>query len=72
SEVTLRIIDEEKTIVEVSTQVIRVERNPGKPLVALSVSENLKNWKQIALTAAQMWVSRNLRLNYDYNKEWVN
>jgi hypothetical protein len=72
SEVTLRIIDKEKTIVEVPTQVIRVERNPSKPLAALSVLENLKNWKQIALTAAQTWVSRNLRLNYDYKEEWVN
>ncbi len=70
SEVTLRIIDEEKTIIEVPTQVIRVERDPSKPLAALSVLENLKKWKQIALTAAQTWVTRHWQLNYD--EEWVN
>ena len=72
SEVMLRIIDEDKTIIEVPTQVIRVERDPGKPLAALSVLENVKKWKQIALTAAQTWVTRHWRLNYDYNEEWVN
>jgi hypothetical protein len=70
SEVTLRIIDEEKTIIEVPTQVIRVERDPSKPLAALSVLENLKKWKQIALTAAQTWVTKHWQLNYD--EEWVN
>lgn len=70
SEVTLRIIDDEKTIIEVPTQVIRVERDPSKPLAALSILENVKKWKQIALTAAQTWVTRHWQLNYD--EEWVN
>ena len=70
SEVTLRIFDEEKTIIEVSTNVIRVERDPSKPLAALSILENVKNWKQIALTAAQDWVTRHWQLNYE--EEWVN
>jgi len=70
SEVKLRIFDEEKTIIEVPTQVIRVERDPSKPLAALSVSENLKKWKHNALTAAQNWVTRNWQLNYE--EEWVN
>jgi hypothetical protein len=35
SEVTLRIIDEEKTIIEVPTQVIRVERDPRKKIIFL-------------------------------------
>ncbi len=70
SEVILRIIDEEKTIIEVPTHVIRVERDPSKPLAALSVLDNLKKWKQIALTAAQDWVTRHWQLNYD--EEWVN
>lgn len=69
-EVNLRILDEEKTIIEVPTQVIRVERDPSKPLAALSVLENLKKWKQVALTAAQTWVTRHWQLNYD--EEWVN
>jgi hypothetical protein len=70
SEVTLRIFDEEKTIIEVPTQVIRVERDPSKPLAALSVLENVKKWKQNVLTAAQEWVARHWRLNYE--EEWVN
>ncbi len=70
SEVKLRIFDEEKTIIEVPTQVIRVERDPSKPLAALSVLENLKKWKHSALTAAQNWVTRNWQLNYE--EEWVN
>jgi hypothetical protein len=70
SAVKLKIFDEEKTIIEVPTQVIRVERDPSKPLAALSVLENLKKWKQNALTAAQNWVTRNWQLNYE--EEWVN
>jgi hypothetical protein len=31
SEVKLKILDEDKAIIEVSTQVIRVERDPSKP-----------------------------------------
>jgi hypothetical protein len=70
SEVKLRIFDEEKTIIEVTTQVIRVERDPSKPLAALSILENMKKWKQTALTAAQDWVTRHWQLNYE--EEWVN
>ena len=70
SAVKLRIFDEEKTIIEVPTEVIRVERDPSKPLAALSVLDNLKKWKQNALTAAQSWVTRNWQLNYE--EEWVN
>jgi hypothetical protein len=70
SEVTLRIFDEEKTIIEVPTQVIRVERDPSKPLAALSVVNNVKKWKQNALSAAQDWVTRHWQLNYE--EEWVN
>jgi hypothetical protein len=70
SEVSLRIIDDEKTIIEVPTSVIRVERDPSKPLAALTVVENLKNWKSTVMTAAQEWVTRQWRLNYE--EEWVN
>ncbi len=70
SEVTLRVFDEEKTIIEVPTQVIRVERDPSKPLAALSIMENVKSWKQKALTAAQNWVQRHWQINYE--EEWVN
>lgn len=70
SEVSLRVIDEERTLIEVPTEVIRVERDPGKPLAALTVVENLKKWKQTVMSAAQEWVIRQWKLNYE--EEWVN
>ena len=65
SRVNLRVFDEEKTIIEIPTEVIRVERDPSKPLAALSVVDNLKKWKQKAMTAAEEWVTRNWQLNYE-------
>jgi hypothetical protein len=70
SEVRLRILEENKTVIEVLTQVIRVERDPSKPMAALSVLDNLKKWKNTAMTAAQKWVTRHWQLNYE--EEWVN
>ena len=70
SEVRLKLMEEDKAIIEVSTQVIRVERDPSKPLAALTVLDNLKKWKNIAVTAAQAWVTRHWQLNYE--EEWVN
>jgi len=74
SEVKLRILEDEdgvnKPIIEVQTEVIRVERDPSKPLAALSIVQNLKKWKQVALTAAEQWVHRHWQLNYE--EEWVN
>ena len=70
SAVCLRVIDDEKTLIEVPTEVIRVERDPSKPLAALSVGENLKKWKLTVMAAAQEWVVRQWRLNYE--EEWVN
>jgi hypothetical protein len=70
SEVRLRILEEDRTIIEVSTQVIRVERDPSKPMAALTILENLKKWKGTALSAAQRWVTRHWQLNYE--EEWVN
>lgn len=70
SEVKLKVLGEEKPIIEVSAQVIRVERDPSKPLAALNISENIKKWKTIAMDAAQKWVTRHWQLNYE--EEWVN
>ena len=70
AEVKLQILEEDKPIIEVSTQVIRVERDPSKPLAALSILQNVKKWKQTALSAAQEWVTRHWQLNYE--EEWVN
>ena len=70
SEVRLKIMEENKTIVDVMTQVIRVERDPSKTMAALSVLENMKKWKNTAMAAAQKWVTRHWQLNYE--EEWVN
>ena len=70
AEVRLRIMDEKKAIIDVQTRVIRVERDPGKPMAALTVLENLKKWKNTAMTAAEAWVTRHWQLNYE--EEWVN
>jgi hypothetical protein len=70
SEVNLKVMDEDQTLIEVPTEVIRLERDPSKPLAALSIAENLKSWKQTVVTAAQAWVVRQWKLNYE--EEWVN
>lgn len=70
SEVKLKILEEDKSIIEVSAQVIRVERDPSKPLAALTISENIKKWKNVAMEAAQKWALRHWQLNYE--EEWVN
>ncbi len=69
-EVSLRVIDDEVTLIEVPTEVIRVERDPGKPLAALTIVENLNSWRQNVMSAAQEWVTRQWKLNYE--EEWVN
>ncbi len=70
SEVRLKIMEENKTIIDVLTHVIRVERDPSKPMAALSIVENMKKWKNTAMSAAQRWVTRHWQINYE--EEWVN
>jgi hypothetical protein len=70
SSVKLRIFDEDKMVIEVPTEVIRVERDPANPLAALNVVQNMRKWKDVALTAAQAWATRHWQLNYE--EEWVN
>jgi hypothetical protein len=57
SEVRLKILEEDKTIIDVTTQVIRVERDPSKPMAALTVVENLSPWQLLQL----LRISRNGR-----------
>ena len=71
SSVKLRLMDEDKTIIETLAQVIRVERDPSKPQAALSIADNLKKWKELALTAAQEWVTRDIKINYE-DDGWLN
>jgi hypothetical protein len=70
SAVKLRIFDQDKMVIEVPTEVIRVERDPAQPLAALNVVQNMRKWKDVALTAAQAWATRHWQLNYE--EEWVN
>lgn len=70
SKVKLKVIQNEEAIIEVPAHVIRVERDPSQPLAALSIVENVKKWKEIAMTAAENWVTRHWQLNYE--EEWVN
>lgn len=71
SSVKIRLSDENQTIIETSAEVIRVERDPSKPQAALSIVENIKKWKDNVLTAAQDWVSRDIKLNYE-DDGWLN
>jgi hypothetical protein len=71
SEVKIRLLDEDKPIIETIAQVIRVERDPSKPQAALSIVNNLRKWKDTALTAAHEWVTRDLRINYE-GDDWLN
>ncbi len=71
SSVKLRLINENNTIIETSAEVIRVERDPSKPQAALSIVENIKKWKESALTAAQDWVTKDIKLNYE-DDGWLN
>ncbi|HQZ83028.1 MAG TPA: hypothetical protein PLR83_07390, partial [Pyrinomonadaceae bacterium] len=68
SKVRLRILGDDKPIIDVKTEVIRVERDPSKPMAALSVLDNLKKWKETAMSEAQAWVTRHWQLNYE--EEW--
>lgn len=71
SYVKVQLLDENKTIIESLAEVIRVERDPSKPQAALSIVKNLRNWKDTALTAAQDWVTRDIKINYE-DDGWLN
>ncbi len=70
SEIQLQILDEENMLIEIPAEVIRLERDPSKPLAALSIVQNLKGWQQKVMTVAQDWVIRKWKL--DYEEEWAN
>ncbi|HUF03260.1 MAG TPA: hypothetical protein VMM38_03715 [Aridibacter sp.] len=71
SSVKLRLFDEDKHIIEIPATVIRVERDPSKPQAALAIVKNINKWKNKVLAAAQDWVTRDLRLNYE-GDDWLN
>ncbi len=69
SEVSLLVMDEKKKLVQVLAEVIRVERDPMKPLAALAILQNIKKWKQTAVKAGKDWVAKRF---LEYEEEWVN
>lgn len=71
SSVKLRLYDDDKHLIDVPAVVIRVERDPSKPQAALSIVKNLKKWREKVLGAAQEWVTRDIRLNYE-GDDWLN
>ncbi len=71
SDVKIRLMDEGRTIIETFAKVIRVERDPSSPQAALSIVENIKKWRNRAVTAAQDWVTRDIQTNY-VDDGWLN
>jgi hypothetical protein len=69
SEISLLVMDEKKKLIQVLAEVIRVERDPMKPLAALSVMQNIKKWKSTAVKAGRAWVAKRF---LEYEEEWVN
>lgn len=69
SEVSLLVMEDDKKLVQVSAEVIRVERDPRKPMAALNILQNVKKWQGTAVKAAQEWVAKRF---LEYEEEWVN
>ena len=69
--VTLLLSDARREIISTLASVIRVERNIAKPKVALSVDGDRDEWKEIAIPAAQAWVTNDIEVNYS-DDDWLN
>ena len=68
-EVRIRMLDEDTTLLETEAKVIRVERDPGKPLAALNVLDRVEEWQERVFTAAQEVAARTYANDED---EWIN
>jgi hypothetical protein len=68
-EVHLKVMGEEATLLEVETEVIRVERDPSKPLAALNVLDHVNEWQERVWTTAQEVAARTYASDED---EWIN
>jgi hypothetical protein len=64
------VLDDETTLFESPVEVIRVERDPTKPLAALAILRNLTKWNDVVLLAARSWVAEQWKLNYE--EEYAN
>lgn len=67
--VHLKMMNEEDTLLEVQTRVIRVERDPSKPLAALNVLDRVDEWKERVWTTAQEVLAKTYEHDED---EWIN
>lgn len=70
-DVDLSLFDGNKEIIAIPARVIRVERNIAKPKISLGIAGNLDIWADVALTAAQAWVTKDLKVNYS-DDNWLN
>ena len=69
SEIHLRMFAESTTLLEVEASVIRVERDPSKPLAALNVLDHQEEWQERVFTTAQEVAARTYASDED---EWIN
>ena len=69
--VELQLFDAKREIITTTASVIRVERNIAKPKVALSVDGDIDEWREVAIPAAQAWVTNDLEVNYS-DDDWLN
>ena len=69
--VSITLYDGKKEIVTTSAHVIRVERDPSKPKAALSIGKDIEQWQDKGLTAAQNWVTNDMKNNYE-GDDWLN
>lgn len=69
-EVHLRMMDDSDTpLLEADARVIRVERDPSKPLAAMNVLDNVDEWQERVWTTAQEVAARTYASDED---EWIN
>ncbi|MBC7796780.1 MAG: hypothetical protein H7Z37_07905 [Pyrinomonadaceae bacterium] len=69
SGVHLKVLENDDTLLEVDTEVIRVERDPSKPLAALNVRNHTEEWQERVWTTAQDIAARAWMSDED---EWIN
>lgn len=70
-DVMLTLQDGKKEIISIRARVIRVERNIAKPKISLGIEGNRELWVDIALPAAQAWVTKDIKVNYT-DDNWLN
>lgn len=70
SSISLSVFDEEKFLVDVEAEVLRVERDPSRPLAALQINENLSEWNDLVISAAQDWTAR--KWQEASEEDWIN